>query len=434
MVKNVEALGKCSQCGVCQLVCKNVELLETKVLDSMDTEEVSNRDYSVKVKRPELCDKCTQKRCLEVCVANHREALPGADADFEAGSIEEVFVGHAIDRRIQKKAASGGFITSFVEYLLEEGEVDGAILAERNPDNPKYGRFRVYTNGEDVARAASSIYSMIPLQNEICSFLRKNKEKKFVFVGRPCQIEAIERAKKVLPNLRDSISLNISVFCAWSISQNGVDYLTRMSGVSRKDKILDMNYRSGVWPGNFSLETSSGSKNFPFHRADHFKGVYYYPTLTSFIPKECTRCDDVLANSADIAVGDAWYLGFEPKSHGFSLVVCRTSKAQDLLKGGRFLKERFVVDKACEERDLQTSQGYTVKIKQSGVLATKKLFPRQQDERLFMFSLGNRIVSSLVRLRLDKSRLRFLFGVYLKLVWPKRAQKIPEKAVEESTY
>lgn len=415
-VKNVEELGRCSQCGICQVVCNNIHMTDTGPAAAGLTGEFKNRDYLVRIQDQKQCETCQSKRCLQVCPSNHPAGFAESDGLFSPGPLETIFAGHSRNPSIRKHAASGGFITGFLSYLLEQGLADGAVVVAPDPDDPRKGRFKLVAKAEELLGSASSIYSMVPLQKDLARLLRTTWNKKLVFVGRPCQINALERARRLLPALDKALLLTISVFCAWSISRQGLDFLMRMSGLAPGEPVGSLHYRHGLWPGNFSVFSQGKEKRFPYFRPDHFKGVYYYPLLTGFVPKECTRCPDVLGSGADIAVGDAWNLGLKPITHGYSLVLCRTPRAAVLLQDGAFAKTYFVVDRECSPTDLETSQGNTVKIKRSGVLTVPGIY-RHEDRTVRLFSLGNLLVRLLVRLRLEKNFLKVLFSLYLKLFW-----------------
>jgi coenzyme F420 hydrogenase subunit beta len=408
---NVTQVTDCTQCGMCQLVCDNLHIVEANKRES-----ASDKDFSIAAREPARCSACQRKRCLGVCpVSGEGKGAYNAET-FHPGTVLRAFAGHATDVQLWAAAASGGFVSALIAYLLRTNSVDGAIVVGADPSDATKGKFRIVTSAEELQATASSIYSVVPLRAELAQAISNSGGKRFVFVGRPCQTKALARAMRTYPALRESITLSISVFCAWSFSKRGVDYLLSLCGVRDRGALTAIRYRDGVWPGAFTASVGKSVKALPLTNPRHFRGLYYFPITSGFIPRACRNCADVLGDSADISVGDAWNLGLEPGKHGYSLAIVRTPRGETALALPGFIGERFIIDRDCSISDIEQSQGNTVRIKRSGILAGDQT-GMQKDRMVFFFGKLDRLLASILRITRGGPVARLLLAAFLRLFW-----------------
>ncbi|MBK8018946.1 MAG: Coenzyme F420 hydrogenase/dehydrogenase, beta subunit C-terminal domain [Betaproteobacteria bacterium] len=73
-----------------------------------------------------------------------------------------------------------------------------------------------------------------------------------------------------------------------------------------------------------------------------------------FQPRACDFCDDIMAETADIAFGDAWLPQYESIWQGTNLVVVRNRHLQDLLNDG--VSQRSIVLEDLSTDAAATSQ------------------------------------------------------------------------------
>ena len=92
-----------------------------------------------------------------------------------------------------------------------------------------------------------------------------------------------------------------------------------------------------------------------------------------FTPLSCLACPDATNELADISVGDAWSLKeFTGElSPGYSLIVTRTPRGEELLKSA--VEEGRLSVRELSLKELYKSQGVILKLKKKGFLARKRL-------------------------------------------------------------
>ena len=172
---------KCFGCGLCKNKCPY------NAIEFIENSEGFLYPQIIK----EKCKNCGI--CYNVCPAinsidNHNE--------FK----EECYMTISKDKVIYKNSASGGFATCLSEYVITN--LQGVVYGCNLDDNGNVKHIRV-DNNKDLVKLQDSKY----VQSNILDIFKKVKEdasnKKVLFIGTPCQVEAIEKYlnRKELDNL-----------------------------------------------------------------------------------------------------------------------------------------------------------------------------------------------------------------------------------------
>ncbi len=244
------------------------------------------------------------------------------------GKRENVYLGYANTSSIREKSSSGGIITQALVYLLEHKIIDAVIHIGASNENPLENNIFISESEEQVVKNSGSRYSpSMPLQ-KIDILLKENK--KYAFVGKPCDIRALRNYSKINPLINERIIYTFSFFCMGTPSYLGTENLLSKLGVD-KGKVVEIRYRGNGWPGKATVKDN---ENHMF-AMDYSKS---WGVLTGkFIQPYCRWCADGLGEFADIACGDAWYLDEEKKpifkeEKGRNVIFARNCKGDHLLK------------------------------------------------------------------------------------------------------
>ena len=82
------------------------------------------------------------------------------------GSYENLYIGHANDEIVRSNAGSGGILSALLIYLLEKGEIQGAVSLKMSTDKPWLTEPFIATSKEEILESAQSKY-IISSVNEI---------------------------------------------------------------------------------------------------------------------------------------------------------------------------------------------------------------------------------------------------------------------------
>lgn len=284
----------CAKCGTCSVVCPN-NLIDFK-------------------ERPYLCEDCLRKgngMCSEVCP---RTIAGSYDIRNRLNSFEEY---HYAKSDIEGQ--SGGVVTKLLQYLLDDGKIDGAVVIGANEWKPVSMIVTTSDGLFDNNNTSKSKYAISSLQA-----IRKAGEMgldKIAVVGLPCQVAGLrniqyhkfiskhgaERGKNGKPAKIPKIEYVFGLFCTEKF-----EYSELIDKVNSLDISMDDVVKCDVKGKNFIISTEDED----------------YPVSLSEINASpgCLMCRDFDAELADISFGD------KGSPDGFSTVVVRTQKGKIIEK------------------------------------------------------------------------------------------------------
>jgi coenzyme F420 hydrogenase subunit beta len=147
----------------------------------------------------------------------------------------------------------------------------------------------------------------------------ENADGPCLFIGKPCDVAAAQRARKYRPKLDRNLALTVAFFCAGTPSTNGTLALLRRLGVSDVDDLTEVRYRGNGWPGRFVAQTGKDGDTYSCTYEQSWGEV-----LSSHVQWRCRLCLDHTGEFADISVGDPWYREIREGETGSSLIIGRT--------------------------------------------------------------------------------------------------------------
>ena len=262
--------------------------------------------------------------------------LAGAQKVPETGYYLACYAGSVTDERARLSSASGGLLSWTVGELLRQGLVDAALCVGSSDSPDRLFEYRIVRTREELlARCRKSRYYPVECSRVLEEVL--NSRERFCFVGLPCFCKGIRLAMLQEPALRERIRYVAGLVCGHLKTAQFAQYLSRRCGVG-EDAITAVDFRKKVpgrcaWDYDFQVTRRSGGPD-P-HRSirmsDVFAGNWGY---TTFMVDACDWCDDVFAELADVAVGDAWLPQFVTDYRGASIAICRRGEFAELYRQG----------------------------------------------------------------------------------------------------
>jgi coenzyme F420 hydrogenase subunit beta len=259
--------------------------------------------------------------CEKVCpaIASRRDELmpegrlPEA-VDGPLGLVADVLVAR---RRVllHDHYASSGALTGMLEALMQAGEIDAVVGVGMDPENPARAKTKIARSMEDIDALAGSCYQIVD-QAAILPKLRKLAAKP-VFIGVPCQLQALRRYQRLVPKCH--VELAVGIFCGFNLLPEATDFLVGKlrRGSERPERI---EYRGGPWPGGFRVHWDSGRQSFLTKNAYSLVNALYQPDF-------CRYCVDLAGEVSDVSIGDAWY-----RPGGWSTVLVRSERGRQAIR------------------------------------------------------------------------------------------------------
>ena len=313
-VEDVVKWDLCTGCGACRYFSPgHVTALQN--------------DYNKGIRpvtSPNTCD----TNCLAVCPGYRldQKVLKPSEKSKTAylvGPHTRIFEGYALDRRIRHKASSGGILTAVAQYCLEKEDMDFVLHTGMNRTKPWENETVVSKTKKDLIEHAGSRYNT----SSPCEGLEyiENAKKKCIFIGKPCDVAALNKARKVNTKLNRNIGLVLTFFCAGTPSTNASLQLLKEMNAGTKG-MKSLRYRGNGWPGGFRAEYELDRDNVFVSYEDSWSRI------NKERPLRCFLCPDGLGEFADISSGDAWHRRTADESDGISIILPRTAVGTNILE------------------------------------------------------------------------------------------------------
>lgn len=319
----------CTGCGLCAFV-------ESNRFEMRDTLKYGRRPFLVENPVNESGEAIAV--CPGVNLSRSKDTSGEIIDDMYSGwgNIYKVREGYASDNLIRVKGSSGGLTTVLAQYCLDKEYVNEVIHTAAKEDNPVFNKTVISNCKEDLLRAAGSRYSPAsPLEG--LSYTRNN-EKKYLVIGKPCDIAGVNNYSQRYPEFNKKVVLKIAFFCAGTPSLYGNIKFLNSKGIDDISKIKSLHYRGDGWPGNWRVsykESNQSDKTV----------IDTYASSWGFLQKyrqwRCYICPDHSGEFADIAFGDPWYKNIKDDPKGKSLIITRTKKGEELIQAA--IKDGYIV-------------------------------------------------------------------------------------------
>lgn len=299
------------------------------------------------------------------------------DSRIYLGDIKKSYIGYATNDIVAANAASGGFVTAFLSYLLEFGIADAAYVCRLNiVDGRLQAQSFVARTVSELLESQTSIYCDLPYFESLRD--KMGASERVVFVGLPCQIHALNRMADRDPDLRRKIVLKVALYCSHATSPDLIHRLALLRHRVDMGDVQKMYFRKGHWRGNLQYHLKDGSvKQIPY-----LKAYGLYMNLYLFMRQRCFSCSDHTCTVSDISCGDAWLKRLKVADHKYSMINVRTDVAVKLFEefaaSGRFMAE------AIDSGDVLRSQ------RRGLIRKIHYVYPYKVLARLFGFTSGYR--------------------------------------------
>lgn len=310
LIQEVQEPGLCRRCGGCVTFCKAINYGALK-LDEGGKPVYENKDKCIDCG---LCYViCPEIEELEEDVKD----LVNWSPPF--GRMAETTVVRAKDEYIRARATDGGAVTAILLHLLETGKIDNAIVTRQI--NPFQREPFLATSKEDIISSAGFHFdtsqTMKPSSDqyltfssvEILEYLMSRGSGRTAFVGTPCQIKSIRKMQTLGIVPSDEIKYCLGLFCSGNFifGERQRQKLAEIGAFSW-DEVVKLNIKD-----HFQVHLKTGEvRTIPLDELEFMKR------------EACYFCLEYSAEFADISFGGA---GSE---EGWTTVIPRTKLGQDI--------------------------------------------------------------------------------------------------------
>lgn len=245
------------------------------------------------------------------------------------GRYLQVYFTYAKDESFRKSAASGGSTTALLAFLLESGQIDGALVLKTEVvDGRLTCRFVIARSRAELMSCQGSKYMAVYFTRDALPLIRAF-EGRLAVVALPCDATMLTRLREKEPETAEKVRLIIALVCGHNsepeLTHHIADELGRGHG-----KLIRYSYRTGHWRGHLTAVYEDGSEvQRPFKYFSDYRNVYL------FAQNKCHRCYDHFGYDCDISSGDIWslYLRRNPIKH--TALISRTEAGERAILAAR---------------------------------------------------------------------------------------------------
>jgi len=262
--------------------------------------------------------------------------------EYYLGEFEECRIGYSANEEIRKGAASGGMISSILINMLENNDIDGALVTKTAMKDGKlsYETF-IATSKEEILSARTSVYYDVPILSKIPEI--RKFQGKIALVGLPCQLSTLKKILKNDKELEEKIVFTIGMFCGHISKDSLIKDVLKKKGIKEED-IAEFKFRRGHWRGKTYIKMKDGKViRFPFSEYSTYQNLYFDSA------DRCISCNDHTAEQSDISCGDVWDFKYKKLGVKHNAVIVRSKKAKSVID--RMVKNKKVnLDKVHPEK------------------------------------------------------------------------------------
>ncbi|SOD98327.1 Coenzyme F420 hydrogenase/dehydrogenase, beta subunit C-terminal domain [Spirosoma fluviale] len=336
--------------------------------------------------------------------------------DKKIGKYIANYAGHVEKGAFRERGSSGG-LGKWIGYkLLEKNKIDYFIQLVPNETsdtgNPLFD-YGFFSDKNEVLKGSKSSYYPVTLDKVVARI--KEQEGRYAITGVPCFIKTLRLLANEDAVLKERIAFTVGIVCGGMKSANQAKMIGWELGVKPENLIgIDFRRKYADRPASQKIYQvwSNADTIERYKNAGEIYGTDYGSGF--FKPMACDYCDDVVGETADISLGDAWLPQFTKDPKGTSLIIVRNQEIQNLLNEAQISGELELSELTAEEVARSQDGGFRHRREAlSGRIAKKELkqewFPEKRvSAGEFVISPQRKEIYELREKIAQKSHLAFL--------------------------
>lgn len=248
------------------------------------------------------------------------------------GPHRSVYGGYVKEGEYRNNGTSGGFGTWIGAELFKKGLIDGVIhVKEIKRDNPvgPFSKYGISDTLEEITKGSRTKYHAIET-SEVLNLVKQNPGKKYFFIGLPCMVKSIRRVQLADPDIREGIAFTAALVCGHLKSINWTLSLAWGAGI-KPDNAVRFKYRTKAEdiPARAYVFTAYSEDSEIREDSSNVIGGKF--NQGALMLQACNFCDDVVGETADVTVGDAWLPQFEIDKDGTNLLIIRNAVIEKII-------------------------------------------------------------------------------------------------------
>jgi coenzyme F420 hydrogenase subunit beta len=207
----------------------------------------------------------------------------------------ELYAGYA-NATVREYAASGGIVSAILLALLEQGQIDGALVSRiQSTERRIVAQTHVARSADEIFAHGGSSYIDTPVLQKIHEM--QDVEGRYAVVMLPCQVRALEAMARRNPRLRQTFSPIIALFCRGTVNSAFYDDFFCKINISPEDVETVKVKRKYVGGTMYVHLHNQQLAAIPFVKINAYRQAGFHAK------RLCAWCTEHLGIAADISVG-----------------------------------------------------------------------------------------------------------------------------------
>ena len=329
-IEDVVAGGLCVGCGACSVATSGAIPITIGRRQSFEASLAG-------VSEPDL------RRASGVCPFSDesenedriaaRVLPPGTPTDERIGGYRQIAAARVTDSGWLLGSSSGGLTSWTAVKLLERGDVQGIIHVRPDVTGDGLFSYQVSHSVEAFRSHRKSMYYSTSFADALQAI--RGDGRRYAFIGVPCFIRAARLLCDADEPLRNQLAFFLGLVCGHLKSFGFAESLAWQVGVDPA-RLGAVDFRVKV-PGRSSSSYDFGARA----RGAHELITRSTGSLVggswghgAFQLNACNYCDDIFAETADVAFGDAWLPQYKEDWRGTNVVITRNPVIDAILHRG----------------------------------------------------------------------------------------------------
>jgi len=265
------------------------------------------------------------------------ENIQDIQYDERIGYFKSLYAGHVNEGEYRNNGSSGGMGTWIFKELFEKDLIDGVIHVKENSDksSPIMFQYDISRSIDEIKAGSKTKYYPVEFSKVIKTV--KDVPGRYAIVGIPSFIMAVRLLAEKDRIIKDRIKFTVGLICGHQKSSKFAEALAWQVGI-KPGNLKQINFRKKLLDkpsSNYGVEITGIIDGEEVTIVKPTKellgqdwGQGYFKTRASDFT------DDVMNETADIALGDAWLPEYTKDSKGNNVIVVRNPVIDDLIREG----------------------------------------------------------------------------------------------------
>lgn len=281
--------------------------------------------------------------------------IEGIKHDDDLGYYSGLYVGHVTEGDFRSNGSSGGFGTWIFSQLLQNDEIDFVInVIESNTKN-KLFEYSITDNLKGIKSGAKTKYYPVEF-SEVINLLKKNPGR-YAIVGLPSFIMELRLLAESDPVINERLKYTVGLVCGHQKSTKFAEFLAWQCGIKPGDleKINFRKKQDNYSADRYAIEVTGkidGKEQTVVREMRDLVGNDWGQGFFKVRASDFT--DDVMNETADITLGDAWLPEYTQDSKGNNIVIVRNPTIQRIITDG--IKDGKLAVDVVDDKTIYRSQ------------------------------------------------------------------------------